>query len=408
MPSCSPVSPVPVCLDAESVLQVLAAVADPRAARGVRHRVGFVLALLLAGHTASGFASLTGAAVWAASAPQRVLRALGGVPDPFTGAVVVPSEATLRRVAGAVDPDVLAAATGAWAQQAHARVLTQHGPGQGQLDAVAIDGKTVRGARNANSRAPHLVAVVTHTTPAVGPLVLAQSQVPAKTNEIPAVRAILERVDLTGKVVTVDALHTQKATATAVIAAGGHYLMSVKANTPTLLAQAQAALAGTNTGFPTTHRARGRGHGRTEERHLRAAPTTGTHVVFPHAAQVFRITRYRGGLDGQRTTKEVVHGITSLPPDTADEATLAALARGHWGIENSTHHVRDVTFGEDTSRTRTRHAPANLATLRNTITTTIRLAGTTKIAAARRYAATNHHATLRLLTGQANQDIARL
>lgn len=78
---------------------------------------------------------------------------------------------------------------------------------------------------------------------------------------------------------------------------------------------------------------------------------------------MLRTVRYSGGLDGQRTSKQVVYGITSLTAQDADTAEVAAHQRGHWGIENRTHYVRDVTFGEDHSQLRTGHAPHNLATL---------------------------------------------
>jgi len=96
---------------------------------------------------------------------------------------------------------------------------------------------------------------------------------------------------------------------------------------------------------PSRSGQRGRGHGRTEQRLIEVVPATG--ITFPGATQVFRITRYTGGLDGQRARKEVVHGNTNLTATQADAGRLAALIRGHWAIENSIHWVRDMTFGED-------------------------------------------------------------
>ena len=149
-------------------------------------------------------------------------------------------------------------------------------------------------------------------------------------------------------------------------------------------------LRGTAADDLTRHTHSGKGHGRTEERLLLAAALdvigqVHDDVTFPDAAQVARIVRHRGDAEGQRTAKETVHVITSLPTDLAGPATLAALVRGHWSIE-ALHHVRDQTFREDSSRVRTGHAPTVLAAIRNTITAAIRLAGHTSIAAARREA----------------------
>jgi hypothetical protein len=126
-----------------------------------------------------------------------------------------------------------------------------------------------------------------------------------------------------------------------------------------------------------------RGHGRTEARSVRVAPATG--IAFPHAAHVFRTVRHTGGLDGQRTSKQVVYGITSLTGPDAEPAEVGAHQRGHWGIENGLHYVRDVSFGEDHSQLRTGHAPHNLATLRNLAIDTFRAAGYVNIAHARRH-----------------------
>lgn len=130
-------------------------------------------------------------------------------------------------------------------------------------------------------------------------------------------------------------------------------------------------------------------------------PATGIH--FPGAQQVFRVIRYSGGLDGQRTRKEVVHGITNLRSDHADVDQLAAFVRDHWSIENNTHYVRDVTCGEDASRVRTGNAPAVLAALRNAVTTALCLAGAVSMAA-RRAAALDPHTIIQLFERRSKRD----
>ncbi|MGC1210389.1 MAG: ISAs1 family transposase, partial [Micromonospora sp.] len=125
-----------------------------------------------------------------------------------------------------------------------------------------------------------------------------------------------------------------------------------------------------------------RGHGRTERRTLRVAPADD--AVFPGARQVFRLRRDTGGLDGQRTGKEVVYGITSMPDQLAAPVHLNHYVRQHWCVEDRLHWVRDVTFHEDASQLRTGSAPRALATFRNLSIGAYRLAGRANIAHARR------------------------
>lgn len=277
---------------------------------------------------------------------------------------------------------------------------------------MAVDGKSMRGARDAEGVMPHLLAAATHELP----MVLAQVKVADKTSEIASVPALLDQLQAGGHldddtVVTLDALHTIRETATAIRATGGHYLMTVKANTPKLMTAIREQLNRPDADIEIVVRdddSSDRGHGRTEQHIVKAAalPEAGRvgDVPFPDAAQVLRIVRYRGGLDGQRTSKEVVHAITSLPAQRADAARLAGLVRGHWSIENSIHHVRDVTFGEDAHRARTGHAATVLATIRNIITAAIRLSGTTNIAAARRAATTDIHTAIGWFTTPTQPD----
>jgi predicted transposase YbfD/YdcC len=106
-----------------------------------------------------------------------------------------------------------------------------------------------------------------------------------------------------------------------------------------------------------------KGHGRKEVRQLISTTALNDLLDWPGVGQVFELERVRA-LKG-KTEVEAVYGITSLRRDAADAAALLGLARGHWGIENGLHHVRDVTLGEDKCRVRTGNAPQVLAALRN-------------------------------------------
>jgi predicted transposase YbfD/YdcC len=123
-------------------------------------------------------------------------------------------------------------------------------------------------------------------------------------------------------------------------------------------------------------------HGRREHRYLQTTTRLTGHLTWPAARQVCRIERttHRNG----QTKVEVDYAITSVPRDSAGASTLLQWWRGHWGIENRLHWVRDETFGEDASRIRLGGAPQFLAAIRNSAISLLRSLGATNIAAALR------------------------
>jgi predicted transposase YbfD/YdcC len=364
-----------------SLVEALAAVPDPRAARGVRHGVLAVL-LIAACAVLAGARSFVAIAEYAHDAGEAVLDALGI-------GVVVPHESTIRRVLQSVDASALEAALRTWTlRRLAAQAPDASTPARERRRVVALDGKTVRGAhvRDADGGAyqPQLVSVLDHATGAV----LGQVQVDAKGSEITAFTTLLDEFDLHEVLVTVDALHTHRGHAGYLHARGGHYLMTVKANQPTLLARLRG-LPWNQIGVAA--RQRGRGHGRAETRTvsvvtLHPCPDLGGEF-FPHAAQAIKLVRRRRPLTGKKWKTVTVYAITSLTAFQADPALLASWIRGHWGIENRLHWVRDVTFDEDRSQVRTAHGPQVMAALRNLAITTLRMSGATNIAAELR-----HHA----------------
>ena len=188
---------------------------------------------------------------------------------------------------------------------------------------LAVDGKTVRGARTRGSgqqSAPHLVAAFDHTAGAV----LGQVAVTAKSNEIPAVRTLLASFDLTNTVVSMDAMHAQTDTAAAITNAGGDYLVTVKGNQPSLHAACKKLPWA---GVPS-HTALERSHGRRVRRTIKVVQAPAW-IGFPGAAQVAQIRRTvtRAGTK----TVEVVYVITSADHAAAPPAALAAWVQGHWG-----------------------------------------------------------------------------
>jgi predicted transposase YbfD/YdcC len=195
----------------------------------------------------------------------------------------------------------------------------------------------------------------------------------------------LDRVDLTGAVVTADALHAQRAHAEYLVTQrGAHYLITVKRNQPGLHAQL-AALPWRQ--VPAAHDVRERGHGRAERRTLKVAAVAAG-LAFPHAAQAIQIVRRRRPLAGKRSKKwstETVYAITSLTAIQARPAELASIVRGHWGIEDRLHWIRAVVYDEDRSQVRTGNGPRVMASLRNLAIAILRLTGHPSVAAALRY-----------------------
>jgi len=351
------------------LLDLLAQVPDPRKKRGRRHPLAGLLAVGIAAVIA-GSRSFAAIGQWAADAGAEALAGLGAV----RGAA---EESTFRRAFAMISADVLDRVIGAWL---HTRAVQV----SGRL-VIAIDGKAVRGARNKDAKAPHLVAALAHGIGAV----LGQVAVDAKSNEIPAVRELLKAfTDLAGAVITIDALHTQSDTAQVITGRGADYVMTVKANMPTLHRKLKKLPWASVPAFSAVST----GHGRRACRTIRALLVPAW-IEFDGAAQVAQVRRTvtKKG----RKTVEVVYLITS--ERHADPATLAAWVRGHWEIENRLHWVRDVTYQEDKSLVRTENAPRVMASLRNLAISLLRLDGHANIAAANRHHARDPQRTLKLL-----------
>lgn len=176
---------------------------------------------------------------------------------------------------------------------------------------------------------------------------------------------------------------------------GGEWLFRLKGNQPELLAGV-ALLFEHPVSPPTVVRQRNRHGDRLEVRELAVSTDLNEWAQWPGLAQVGRLTclRRRQG----ETTVETSHIITSLSPAQATPAQLLSLVRGHWGIENRLHWVRDVTFDEDRCQVRTGAAPQVMAALRNLVIGLLRLCQSRNIAAALRTLAGSPRRALTLVT----------
>jgi predicted transposase YbfD/YdcC len=351
------------------LLDLFAQVPDPRKKRGRRHTLAGLLAVGIAAVIA-GSRSFAAIGQWAADAGTDVLAGLGAARGPA-------EESTFRRAFAMISADMLDQVLGTWLWTRSVQV-------SGRL-VIAVDGKAVRGAKDSDGQAPHLVAALAHGIGAV----LGQAAVTAKSNEIPAVRDLLKAfTDLAGAVITIDAMHTQSDTAQVITGRRADYVMTVKGNMPTLYRQLKKLPWARIPAVSSV----GKDHGRRARRTIKAvlAPAW---IGFDGAAQVAQLRR-TVTKNGKKTV-EVVYLITS--DRDADPETLAAWVRGHWEIENRLHWVRDVTYQEDKSLVRTGNAPRVMATLRSLAISLLRLDGHSNIAAANRHHARDPQRTLKLL-----------
>ncbi len=202
----------------DGLLAALAHVTDPRHKRGIRHRQTTVLAIAVCA-VLSGARSFLAIADWAQSLPQDLLTRLGcRRRHDETIERVPPSEPTIRRTLEAIDADELDRVLHAF--------LLKRGLGR----AIAMEGKTLRGSGHGADRPRHLMAAVIHQTG----VVVGQRAVDMKTNEITVARPLLEPLDLAGRVVTADALHTQRDLAQYLVEEQADYIFTVKENQPRL------------------------------------------------------------------------------------------------------------------------------------------------------------------------------
>ena len=338
--------------------------------------IGFaaVLTALIAAACA-GVTSYAAAAQWIADLPRSVLSRIGIGPGR-------PAISTLRRMVLAADAELLDAVCSAWLA---ARSAAERPDGRQQV--IAVDGKSVRGAIGADGRCEHLLAAADHRSG----VVLAQLAVAAKTNEIPMLAPLLDRIAIRGAVVTVDALHTQRAAASYLHRRGAHYIFTVKDNQPRLRARLAALPWAQVPGVSSTNS----GHGRIETRTVKVTSVQ-RGIGFPHAHLAIQVTRLRR-VHGKNPTREVGYAITDMTWEQTNPAELAAMIRGHWTIENQLHWVRDVTFGEDAATTRTGTSAQVKATMTNIAISLHRLAGADNIAAATRAIFRDPHRFLELI-----------
>ena len=428
--------------------EVLAArLTDPRKPQGIRHSLGSLVSVLVAG-VACGYSRPLAIAGAAAGWDQEVLAAHGTRRNPRTGAHEPPSASTLGRLPALLDADQLEAGLSAWVApaaldpQLAARIaaraaagskagggkkkrrrkppagealretradgLVRAAPGHPWLDpavtgdpahrparcAVGVDGKERKLAKAGGKKKVHLLGAITHVTG----LVIGQDKVAkaGKANEITHFRPLLEPLPLDGVVITADAMQTQREHARWLEEdKDAFYLLPVLGNQPGMYAALDALdWEHTPVAAATSEITRGR----VETRTIRVLPAP-EDLRFPYARQAVLLERYvtikKNGRWVMRNCEAVLY-VTSLGAAQASPADLLAYARGHWTVEHL-HWLRDVIWREDKSTLRTGNAPQVMSALTNLVITLFRLQGVTKITAETRRNAQNPRRPLQLL-----------
>lgn len=348
--------PVPggVKVDAEQVqadwLGYFGELEDPRGMQGVEHRFLSIVMIAI-------LATIGGAQGWEdietyGEAHEGWLQSFLELPKG------IPSADTYRRLFERLEPSALEKCFSGWVNQ----LVEQTG-----AQVIPIDGKTLRGSydRGKKQSALHLVSAWASENR----LLLGQVAVSSKSNEITAIPALLELLDISGSIITIDAMGTQHKIAGQIWDKGADYVLCLKANHPTLWGQVKTWMDHAQSqgfeGIEHSYDSRVEGgHGRREHRQVWAVPLavmgdlheSGQWAGLQTVVMVKRVRHL-----WNKTTQEVMFYLTSLPCDAVE---IGRAIRTHWGIENSLHWVLDVTFNEDASRIRNGHSPQNMALLK--------------------------------------------
>ena len=374
-------------LEAEAVTSLyhaLQELPDPRRKQGQRYALAVILTLVILAKLA-GEQTMSGVTDWVRHRGPDLAQRLG------VSRGRMPCQTTYSTVLARVDGQYLDALLRAFFVRWEAESRCGTEPSRLQTKAchadhrhLALDGKTIR----ATTSQPHPVHQLSCYEVATG-IVLWHRNVGQKENEISALKPLLTSESVTGRILTLDAMHTQRDMCTQVQQLRGHYILLAKENQPTLRADIADLLED-----PKPDRRRwqeaetwNKAHGRLEHRHILCSPDLNDWFSKEWAgiAQVFRLERTVRLLHTNSLRQEVVYGLSNLSLRQAPPARTLRLVRAHWAIENRLHHRRDVSLGEDACQTRTGPVPSLLAQLNSTVLSLLDRVGVRNVARQMRY-----------------------
>lgn len=374
--------------DKGSVYDRLCQLTDLRGVNGKRYRLETVLMIVIMAKLC-GEDTPMAIAEWAKNRQEELVKLL------CLSRPSLPSHHTYRRIlAHKVYAEEVERLVGEYNQQG------KHG------EVYAMDGKAVRGMRKKDEEGNEYLLSVYDVEQAK---VMSQVEVGRKENEITKAPRALKLVEISQKVVTGDAMHTQRGLAAQIIEAQADYVLPVKENQPQLYKNIQSLFAPEypkpgfgkiQTDFLTAQKVN-KGHGRIETRTMTTSEMLNVYSAWPGLAQVYRLERqfqWRRNGCCYRTSCEIEFGITSLPRKEASPLRLLKIRRTHWGIETGLHYRRDVTLKEDATRMTTGHMGKVMASMNNLVLALIRQAKFQNAAQARRWFAAHLPSAFALLT----------
>lgn len=374
--------------DQGSVYERLCKLSDLRGANGKRYCLETVLMLVVLAKLC-GEDTPFGMAEWAKHRQEELVKLL------CLSRPSLPSHHTYRRIlAQKVYAEEVERLVGEYNQQG------THG------NVYALDGKAVRGMRKKDEEGNEYLLSVYDVEQAK---VMSQVDVGCKENEITKAPKALKMVEIAQKVVTGDAMHTQRGLVTQILEAQGDYVLPVKENQPQLYKNIRSLFAPEypkpgfgkiQTDFLTAQKVN-KGHGRIETRTITTSEMLNVYAAWPGLAQVYRLQRqFQWRRNGRcyRTSNEVEFGITSLPRKQASPSRILRIRRAHWGIETGLHYRRDVTLQEDAMRMTTGAMGKVIASIHNLVLALIRQAKFHNAAQARRWFAAHLTKAFALLT----------
>lgn len=317
-------------------------VADPRVVGRCKHKLSDILVIALASYLCGGedYESMHELCLERGESLRPLVELPNGTP----------SADTFERVLQRIEPQSLSACLQVYGKELISDLEGKH---------IAIDGKRVRGSKQKTGSAHILSAWVDE----VG-LSLAQETVAEKSNELQAIPEVLDSLDLSGAVVSIDAMGTQTSIAEQIVQSNADYILSLKGNQKHLYEDVQDCFTGKYGRH--TYETLDKDHGRIEKRTYTTLLAEevfdeGEYSQWRGLQSLIQVEREISSLEGE-VRKEKQYYISSLPPE--DCQLIGRYIRGHWGIENRLHWHLDVTFREDACRARKNYSATNLNTLR--------------------------------------------